>query len=99
MEGVLYRQMGASRCGAHVHILGLFHSSICCRDSTAGHTPSRRSLEGTYGSFLTHAIEDPKRRGALLGTCGECEDQREPELLVPQGKALRGIGSKNTVTV
>jgi len=25
---------------------------------------------------------------------GECEDQREPVLLVPLGKTLRGIGSK-----
>ena len=99
MEVVLYRQMEASCCGVLVHILGYFHFSVCCRDSTAGHTPSRRSLERTYGSFLTQAIEDPKRRGALLGTCGECEDQREPELLVPLGKALRGIGSKNIVTV
>jgi len=34
------------------------------------------------------SIEEPKRRGVLLDTCGECKDQREPGLLVPQGKAL-----------
>ena len=88
MEGALYTHMGASWCQALVCILGLFHSNVCCRDSTAGHTPSRRSLEGTYGSFLTQAIEDPKRRAVLLDTCGECADQREPGLLVPLGKAL-----------
>ena len=48
--------------------MGYFHFSVCCRDSTAGHTSSRRPLEGTYGSFPMQAIEDHKRRGALLGT-------------------------------
>ena len=72
VEGALYTHMGASWCQALVCILGLFHSTVCCRDSTAGHTPSRRSLEGTYGSFLTQAIEEPMGRGTLLGTCGEC---------------------------
>ena len=66
VEGALYRQMGASCCGALVHFLGFFHSSVCCRDSTAGHAPSRMSLKRTYGSFLTQAIEEPKRRVALL---------------------------------
>ena len=54
--------MGAYCCGALVHFLGLFHSSVCYRYSTAGHTPSRTSLESTG-----HAIEEPKRRGVLLG--------------------------------
>ena len=53
VEGALYRQMEASCCGVLVHILGYFHFSVCCRDSTAGHTPSRRPLESTDGSFLT----------------------------------------------
>ena len=72
VEGALYRQMGASCCHAVVSIGDPFHCSDWCRDSTAGHTPSRRSLEGTYGSFLTQAIEEPMGRGTLLGTCGEC---------------------------
>ena len=79
MEVVLYRQMEASCCGVLVHILGYFHFSVCCRDSTAGHTPSRRSLDGTYGSLLTQAIEEPKRRGVLLDTCGECKKSKRTQ--------------------
>ena len=40
------------------------------------------------------AIEEPKRRGALVDTCGERKDLRQHGLLVQQGKSLRGIGSK-----
>ena len=91
VEGALYRLMGVSCCQASVSFAGLFHSSICCRDSTAGHTASRRSLERTYGSFLTQAIEEPKRRGALLdliltrkeGVVGKVKNQREPGLWWP----------------
>jgi len=84
VEGALYRLMGVSCCQASVSFAGLFHSSICCRDSTAGHTASRRSLERTYGSFLTQAIEEPKRRGALLDLIliskeGLVENAEEPE--------------------
>ena len=53
VEGALYTHMGASWCQALVCILGLFHSSVCCRDSTEGHMLSWRSLESTDGSFLT----------------------------------------------
>jgi len=45
---------------------------------------SWRSLEMTYGSFLTQAIEEPKRRGALLDLIliskeGLVENAEEPE--------------------
>ena len=89
----------ASCCQALVHVLGLFHFSVCSRYSTEGHIHSWRSLESTDGSFLTHAIEEPKRRGSLLDTCGERKDLREHGLLVQSGKAQREIGSKNVVTV
>ena len=79
----------ASCCQALV--LGLFHFSVCCRYSTEGHIHSWRSLESTDGSFLTHAIEEPKRRGALLdliltrkeGVVGKVKNQREPGLRWP----------------
>jgi len=54
------------------------HHNICWKDNTAGHTQSKRFLEGTDNNFLTRATEESTRRGALL------------DLLLTKNKELAG---------
>ena len=42
------------------------HPNICWRDNTAGHKQSRRFLECIDDNFLSQALDEPMRRGALL---------------------------------
>ena len=42
------------------------HHQVCWKDNTAGHKQSKRFLECTDNHFLTQAIEESTRRGALL---------------------------------
>ena len=42
------------------------HPNICWRGNTAGHKQSRRFLECVDDDFLLQAIEEPRRRGAML---------------------------------
>ena len=91
VEGAVYRQMGASCSQAFVSFRDLFHSSICCRESTAGHTPSRRSLESPGWQLLHPSHRGTKEEMCSAGShthwqgkaCGEWEYQVEPVLQWP----------------
>ncbi|PKU39914.1 rna-directed dna polymerase from mobile element hypothetical protein [Limosa lapponica baueri] len=43
------------------------HLNICWRDNTAGYKRSRRFLECIDDNFLLQVVEEPMRRGAVLG--------------------------------
>ncbi|GAB0204516.1 hypothetical protein GRJ2_002917200 [Grus japonensis] len=66
-DEALYRQIGAASHSQALVLMGDFNHPICWRDNTAGHKQSRRFLECIDDNFLHQVIEEPTRRGAMLG--------------------------------
>ncbi|GAB0205636.1 hypothetical protein GRJ2_003029200 [Grus japonensis] len=67
-DEALYRQIGAASQSQALVLMGDFnHPDICWRDNAAEHKQSRKFLECVNDNFLLQVIEEPTRRGAMLG--------------------------------
>ncbi|PKU28688.1 dtw domain-containing protein 2 [Limosa lapponica baueri] len=66
-DKALYRQIGAALCSQTVVLTVDFnHPSVCWKDNTAGHKPTKKFLECVDDNFLLQMVEEPIRKGAML---------------------------------
>ena len=87
VEGALYRQMGASCRQALLPFADLFHSSLLQGQHIRAN--SIQEIPGEHRWQLRdHAVEEPKRRGALL-----CLILTSKEVLVGNVKIKENMGS------
>jgi len=85
VDEAFYRQLQAASQLQALVLMGDFnHPDISWEDNTTRQAQSRRFLQSIKDNFLMQVVEEPTRKGALLGPCinkqggtgGGCEGWR-----------------------